>query len=230
MVRLLDLAGNTIDAVAYDSQFRWAQAADALGCSDRFTGLSSTNYQYKGRSLQRVSVTWPSSDPANWLASPLTGPITFSAQTTDVSLGRRPAGASTIVSFSSKSASPGYVNWAPTNVVINELLANPAAPLEAAIELHNTNSSAVDIGGWGLRDDLVNRQKFHIPAGTTIPAGGYKTFYGADFAGGIRARRQPRAGGGSLAKMNITRRVELVGSVLVADQNAGARHDFPDAA
>jgi hypothetical protein len=79
-VRLRDLSGNTIDAVSYDSKFPWAQAADALGASDRFTGLSSTNYQYKGRSLQRVSVTWPSSDPANWLASPLTGPTPGAAQ------------------------------------------------------------------------------------------------------------------------------------------------------
>ena len=79
-VRLLDLSGNTIDAVSYDSKFPWAQAADALGASDRLTGLSSTNYQYKGRSLQRVSVTWPSSDPANWLASPLTGPTPGAAQ------------------------------------------------------------------------------------------------------------------------------------------------------
>ncbi len=79
-VRLEDLSGNAMDAVAYNSEFPWAQAADALGASDRFTGLNSTNYQYKGRSLQRVSVTWPSSDPANWLASPLTGPTPGAAQ------------------------------------------------------------------------------------------------------------------------------------------------------
>src|SRR5262249_43430401 len=54
--------------------------ADAFGAADRFTGLTSSNYQYKGRSLQRVSTTWPSSDPANWLASPLTGPTPGAAQ------------------------------------------------------------------------------------------------------------------------------------------------------
>jgi multidrug resistance efflux pump len=111
--------------------------------------------------------------------------ITFSSQTTDVSQGRLPDGGSTIVSFSSKTASPGHPNWAPTNgVFINELLANAAAPLEDAIEIYNTNTSAVDIGGWWLSDDLIVRQKFQIPAGTTVPAGGYKTFYAADFAGG----------------------------------------------
>ncbi len=79
-VRLLDASGDVVDAVCYDSRFPWAQCADALGASDRFTGLSSTNYQYKGRSLQRVSATWPSSDPANWLASPLSGPTPGAAQ------------------------------------------------------------------------------------------------------------------------------------------------------
>lgn len=73
-VRIRDLAGNLVDSVSYDSRFPWAQSADALGAQDRFTGLSATNFQYKGRSLQRVSTSWPSSDPANWLASPLSGP------------------------------------------------------------------------------------------------------------------------------------------------------------
>ena len=79
-VRLRDSSGTTVDAVTYDAQFPWAQAADALGAQDRFSGLISTNYQYKGRSLQRVSTSWSSGDPANWLASPLTGPTPGTAQ------------------------------------------------------------------------------------------------------------------------------------------------------
>lgn len=79
-IRLRNVGGDTVDAVTYDSRFPWAQCADGLGAGDRFTGLYSTNYQYKGRSLQRVSVTWPASDPANWLASPLTGPTPGAAQ------------------------------------------------------------------------------------------------------------------------------------------------------
>ena len=62
----------TVDSVTYSSAFPWAISANALGAQDRFTGLSSAAYQYKGRSLQRVSVTANSNDPANWLASPLT--------------------------------------------------------------------------------------------------------------------------------------------------------------
>ncbi|MBS0657489.1 MAG: lamin tail domain-containing protein [Verrucomicrobia bacterium] len=79
-VQVRDASGTTRDAVTYDSKFPWAGAADALGASDRFTGLNSADYQFKGRSLQRVSVTAASSDPANWLASPLSGPTPGSPQ------------------------------------------------------------------------------------------------------------------------------------------------------
>lgn len=70
-VRLRNASGATVDAVSYSSKFPWPMSADALGAQDRFTGLSSASYQYMGRSLQRVSATANSNDPANWLASPL---------------------------------------------------------------------------------------------------------------------------------------------------------------
>lgn len=79
-VRLIDGSGTPVDAVNYSSSFPWAQAANALGCQDRFTKLNSATYQYKGRSLQRVSATGNSGDPANWLASPLSGPSPGAAQ------------------------------------------------------------------------------------------------------------------------------------------------------
>lgn len=79
-VTLNDSSGNTVDSVSYSSAFPWAQSANALGAQDRFTGLTSSTYQYKGRSLQRVSTTASSGDPANWLASPLTGPTPGAAQ------------------------------------------------------------------------------------------------------------------------------------------------------
>ena len=79
-VRIKDAANTTVDAVTYSPSFPWAQSANALGAQDRFTNLNSATYQYKGRSLQRVSATANSSDPANWLASPLTGPTPGAAQ------------------------------------------------------------------------------------------------------------------------------------------------------
>lgn len=78
---MLSNSSNTpVDSVSYSSSFPWAQSANALGAQDRFTGLSSSSFQYKGRSLQRVSSSASSGDPANWLASPTTGPTPGSAQ------------------------------------------------------------------------------------------------------------------------------------------------------
>ena len=74
-LRLQNNLGQVVDAVSYSSSFPWAIGADALGASDDWTGLNSDDYQYRGRSLERVSYAWPANDPANWLASPLaTGP------------------------------------------------------------------------------------------------------------------------------------------------------------
>ncbi len=72
-VRLKDSVGTIIDAVSYSASFPWAQSADGLGANQDFLGVSFTPYQYKGRSLQRVSPTASSNDAANWLASPLPG-------------------------------------------------------------------------------------------------------------------------------------------------------------
>ncbi len=72
-VRLRDAADNTIDSVSFSAEFPWAISADALGADDEWTRLNSTNFQYRGRSLERSSLTWPANDPANWLASPVGG-------------------------------------------------------------------------------------------------------------------------------------------------------------
>ena len=77
-VRLVTPANVVIDSVSYDSKFPWAISANALGADDDFTGLNSPAYQYKGRSLQRVSATASSNDPANWVAvRPVLGATTF---------------------------------------------------------------------------------------------------------------------------------------------------------
>ncbi len=77
-IRLLTPGNATADFVAYETNFPWATSADQLGAPDDFTLLNSTPYQYKGRSLQRVSPSAPSTDPANWIAvRPASGPTTF---------------------------------------------------------------------------------------------------------------------------------------------------------
>lgn len=72
-VRLRDAKGTTLDSVSYSAEFPWAIAADGLGAGEKWTGLRDLDYQYRGRSLERVSFTHAADDPANWLASPLPG-------------------------------------------------------------------------------------------------------------------------------------------------------------
>ena len=79
--------------------------------------------------------------------------------------------------------SPGTAGSDPLGVVINEVLAHtdpPVADLDS-IELKNTTSSPIDIGGWYLSDGVGNLLKFQIPAGTVLEAGGYVVFDESDF-------------------------------------------------
>ena len=100
----------------------------------------------------------------------------------DASQGRLPDGGGTIVLFPAGKTTPGASNFLPlTNVVINEVLSHTDPPLEDAIELHNPTSLAVDISDWWISNSKDNPKKFRVPAGTTIPAGGYKVFYEQGF-------------------------------------------------
>jgi hypothetical protein len=107
--------------------------------------------------------------------------IGYRAQATGVSEGRFPDGAASLARFPD-TATPGEPNYLPlTNVVIHEVLAHSAAPLEDAIELHNPTDAAVDISGWYLSDAPRTLRKFRIPDGTILPPGGYVVFYEAQF-------------------------------------------------
>lgn len=90
----------------------------------------------------------------------------------NVSRGRLPDGAGTIVNFST-TMSRAESNWIEGVVVINELLANSVLPLEDYIEILNTTNAPVDISGWWLSDHVHHRAKAIFPAGTIIPAGGF---------------------------------------------------------
>ncbi|MFO1022721.1 MAG: lamin tail domain-containing protein [Planctomycetales bacterium] len=70
-LELRDRNGSLVESVSYRSDSPWPISANALGADDDWTHLHSEDYQYRGRSLERVSPTHPASDPANWLASPL---------------------------------------------------------------------------------------------------------------------------------------------------------------
>lgn len=73
--------------------------------------------------------------------------------------------------------SPGdYPFTIGETIVINEVLANSGLASDW-IELRNRTNASINIGGWFLSDDATNLQKYRIPVGTIIPAGGYLVFY-----------------------------------------------------
>ena len=73
--------------------------------------------------------------------------------------------------------SPGAAETNPVPlagaIVVNEVLANPTVPGGDLIELHNTTSQPIDVGGWWLSDDGSNLLKYQLAANTVIVAGGY---------------------------------------------------------
>ncbi len=107
--------------------------------------------------------------------------VSFGSQASGVSQGRLPDGDAVIVSFTT-TASPEDANYLPlNNVVINEVLAHTDAPLEDAIELHNTSAVNVNIGGWYLSDSRNALRKYLIPVNTVITAGQFRVFYENQF-------------------------------------------------
>ncbi|MHA3773525.1 lamin tail domain-containing protein [Verrucomicrobiota bacterium sgz303538] len=66
------------------------------------------------------------------------------------------------------------VNTALQLIRINEVLAD-SATVPDTIELYNAGATAVSLTGWSLTDNPLQPAKYAVPAGTTIPAGGYLT-------------------------------------------------------
>ena len=98
-----------------------------------------------------------------------------------VSRGRLPDGATALKDFP-LTPTPGRGNYLPlADIVINEVLSHTDAPLEDAIELHNTGESPVEIGGWRLSDAFESPTQFIIPDDTMLAAGGYTVIYEGDF-------------------------------------------------
>lgn len=107
--------------------------------------------------------------------------ITFGSQNADESYGRYPNGGPGWQTFANGTATPRSSNGgesADAGILINEIMYHPGHN-EAAfepepinleyIELYNTGTSTVDIGGWRLVDGV----QFEMPVDTTIAADGY---------------------------------------------------------
>ena len=71
-----------------------------------------------------------------------------------------------------------YLGLASSSIVINEVELNPTGEGRIAesspwVELYNTESKEVDIGGWSL--STLSGIETEIPSGTFMPAYGYYT-------------------------------------------------------
>lgn len=107
--------------------------------------------------------------------------VYYGPQTPGVSQGRLPDGGGAIVSFL-ETPTPGRSNYRPLGgLLINEVLARPAPPLEQAVEVYNAGLNPVDLGGLYLSDSAFDLKKFRVPDNTLVLAGGYAVFYEAQF-------------------------------------------------
>lgn len=97
-----------------------------------------------GHSLVRIDPEAYGNDPANWQASLL------------------PNGSAGII-----------FDFTGPEILVNEILSHTDLPQVDVIELFNPTAEDVDIGGWFLTDDKDDPDKFAIPSGTVIPAGGF---------------------------------------------------------
>ncbi len=107
--------------------------------------------------------------------------VTYGAQLQGVSEGRLPNGAASIVAFPG-STSPGASNYQLTwsGPVLNEVLArnqravvSPWGNYADFVELFNSSGSTVNLSGLGVGRSSAANQRWVIPPGVGIPAGGY---------------------------------------------------------
>ena len=108
--------------------------------------------------------------------------VTFGAQAAGISQGRAPDGSDNITSFPPGGSTPEGPNQIEiTNVAISEVLTHTDPPFEDAIEIQNLTAVPVDISHWWLSDSASDLKKYRIPAGTILPAFGFKVFYQYQF-------------------------------------------------
>jgi hypothetical protein len=62
-------------------------------------------------------------------------------------------------------------------------LSHTDPPFEDAVEFYNPTDTPVDISGWFLSNKKSDLKRYRMPAGTVIPAKGYKVIYEAAFNG-----------------------------------------------
>jgi hypothetical protein len=66
-------------------------------------------------------------------------------------------------------------------LIVTEVLTHTDLPQVDSVEIYNPTDQDVDIGHWYLTDDRAAPAKYSIPAGTVVPARGYRVFDERDF-------------------------------------------------
>ncbi len=108
--------------------------------------------------------------------------VTFGAQPEGVSQGRLPDGTGPVQTLG--TATPGDSNLTLyPGLVVNEVLSHTDPPLEDAVEFFNSTANAIPIGGWFLSNSRNELNRYRVPDGTVVPAGGYIVFYENQFNG-----------------------------------------------
>ncbi|HEU5310161.1 MAG TPA: lamin tail domain-containing protein, partial [Candidatus Eisenbacteria bacterium] len=79
---------------------------------------------------------------------------------------------------SRKTIPPSSSSHAP--IVINEGFFRTASAASRFIELHNAGTDDIELGGYYLTDQFSALEKFRIPDGASIPAGGFVRFTQAE--------------------------------------------------
>jgi hypothetical protein len=88
--------------------------------------------------------------------------------------------------------SPGRADPTPADIPavwVNEALTHTDLPQLDSVEIYNPTAYPAAIGGWFLTDNHEKPAKYRIPAGTTIPSGGYVVFTQNQFDTGSNAFR-----------------------------------------
>ena len=112
------------------------------------------------------------------------------------------------------------VGTTPTTLFINELMASnsttildPQGDADDWIELINTGTEAIDLGGMYLSDKTASPLKWQFPAGTTIDAEGYLLIWADDDSGdspGLHTNFKLSAGGESVVLSDVDARNNVV--------------------
>ena len=150
-------------------QFRQTTTATAVGLD-----------QY-AKPITAGTVTWSSSATAIATVDATTGLVTgVSAGTAQIA-----------ASAGGKTSAQTVMVLAPPALRINEVESSGGVPGDW-IELYNASTAAIDLSGWGVRDNDSTHTIYRIPAGTSLPAGGYYVVEEAQFGFGLGAPDEAR--------------------------------------